>query len=92
MQEQEQEQVNEETKTVAVKLKYNVVSVEKTSAPDGMAGDNWHLYIIGQGSSKIEGKKPGTLKSVTEHAETVAEDLNARTSRSGSTYAPRKKV
>lgn len=85
-------QENEAPKTETVKLKYQVVTVEKTSAPDGMPGDNWHRYVIGQGTSKIEGKKPGTLKAVTEHAETVADDLNSRTSRSGSTYAPRKKV
>ena len=57
-----------------------------------MPGDNWHRYIIGQGGSKIEGIKPGTLKAVTLHAETVAEDLNARAGKGGSTYAPRKKA
>lgn len=72
--------------------KYHVVSVEKTTAPEGLPGDNWHRYIIGQGSSRIEGKKPGSLKAVTEHAETVVEDLNSRKGRGGSTYAPRKKV
>ena len=72
--------------------KYHVVSVEKTTAPEGLPGDNWHLYVIGQGSSRIEGKKPGTLKAVTQHAETVVEDLNSRKGRGGSTYAPRKKV
>jgi len=72
--------------------KYHVVSVEKTTPPEGLPGDNWHSYVIGQGSSRIEGKKPGTLKAVTEHAETVVEDLNARKGRGGSTYAPRKKV
>lgn len=90
---QENETNNDETpKTVTVKVKYHVVSVEKTSPPEGVPGDNWHRYVIGQGTSKIEGKKPGSLQAVTEHAETVAEDLNSRTSRSGSTYAPRKKV
>ena len=74
------------------KLKFHVVSVEKTAPPEGLPGDNWHLYVIGQGTSRIEGKKPGTLQTVTEHAETVAEDLNLRMDRGGSTYAPRKKV
>ena len=73
------------------KIKFRVITVEKTAAPEGMPGDNWHLYVIGQDSSRIEGKKPGSLKAVTLHAETVAEDLNARTGRGGSTYAPRKK-
>ena len=71
--------------------KYSVVTVEKTPAPEGLPGDNWYEYVIGYGRSKIVGKKPGTLKAVTEHAETVAEDLNSRASRGGSTYAPRQK-
>jgi hypothetical protein len=73
------------------RLKYNVVSVEKTTAPEGMTGDNWHLYVVGHDNARIEGKKPGTLKSVTAHAEAFAEDLNSRTGKGGSTYAPRKK-
>lgn len=71
--------------------KFHVVSVEKTTAPEGLPGDNWHRYVIGQGSSKIEGIKPGTLKAVTQHAEEVVEDLNSRKGRGTSTYAPRKK-
>lgn len=74
------------------RLKFHVVTVEKTTPPEGMPGDNWHRYVIGQGTSQIEGKKPGTLQTVTQHAETVAEDLNLRMDRGGSTYAPRKKI
>lgn len=74
------------------KTKYQVISVKKTTAPAGMPGDNWHRYIIGHGMSKIEGIKPGTLQAVTQHAETVVEDLNSRAGKRGSTYAPRKKV
>ncbi|WP_126454467.1 hypothetical protein [Sulfuriflexus mobilis] len=74
------------------RLKYRVISVEKTTAPEGMTGDNWHLYVVGQGTARIEGKKPGTMKTVTAHAEAFAEDLNSRTGKGGSTYAPRKKA
>jgi len=78
--------------TLKVTNTYRVVNVEKTEAPDGMEGDNWHLYVIGRGNSKIEGKKPGTLNQVTEHAETVAEDLNSRAgAKSGSIYVSRQK-
>ncbi len=84
-------QENETTK-LSISTKYRVVTVEKMAAPEGMPGDNWHRYVIGQGSSSIEGKKPGTLKAVTLHAETVAEDLNSRTGKGGSTYAPRKRT
>jgi hypothetical protein len=70
--------------------RYRVISVEKTDPPEGMPGKNWHRYVIEQGTSRIEGFRPGTLKSVTEHAETCAEDLNNRGVRGYSAYAPRK--
>lgn len=73
-------------------VEYHVVTVEKTAPPDGLPGNNWHRYVIGQGSSKIEGKKPGTLKAVTQHAEAIVDDLNSRKGRGHSTYAPRKSV
>lgn len=76
-----------------IKLKYCVITVEKTMPPEGLDGDNWHRYVIGEGSARIEGKKPGSLKAVTEHARLVAEDLNARTGgKGGSTYATRKRT
>ena len=71
--------------------KYKVVTIEKIKQPEGLPGDNWYEYVIGSGGSKIVGKKPGTLKSVTAHAEAVADDLNERNQRGGSTYAPRQK-
>lgn len=71
---------------------YRVVSVEKTDPPEGMPDGSWYRYVIGQGRSKIEGFKPGSLKAVTLHAETVAEDLNARSARGGkSVYAVHKR-
>ena len=79
------------TEETIAPLRYNVMTVEKTTAPDGMLGDNWHRYVIGEGRSKIEGKKTGTLKDVTAHAKSVAEILNARNAGGGSTYAARKK-
>ena len=69
--------------------KYTVVTVDKTQTPDGMTGDSWYEYVIGYGGSRVIGKKPGTLKAVTAHAEAIAEDLNSRAKRGGSTYAPR---
>ena len=69
--------------------KYHVISVNKTSPPEGMPGDNWYHYVIGYGDKQIDGSKPGTLKNVTQHAEDVARDLNERSLTSRSTYAPR---
>ena len=75
-----------------VKAKYSVITVEKTETPEGLTGDNWYRYVIGEGGSKIEGKKPGSLKAVTEHAHAAAEELNSRSIKGRSTYAPTKRV
>jgi hypothetical protein len=65
---------------------FHVETVEKTMPPEGAPDDNWHRYVIGKGSSRIEGKKLGSLYDVTRHAETVAEDLNSRKARGGTMY------
>ena len=70
----EHDPINDEV----VKRKFNVMSIEKISTPDGMVGDNWYQYVVGQGSSEIKGLTMGTLKQVTEHANKVADDLNDR--------------
>lgn len=80
-----------ETENTVKVNKYKVESVEKTEAPEGMPEGNWHRYVIGQGSSRIEGLKTGTLKAVTQHAQTVAEDLNSRAGKGNSAYAARKR-
>ena len=69
--------------------KYQVLSINEIDTPEGMPGDNWYGYVISYGKSKIEGKKPGTLKDVTQHAEAVASDLNLRSQSKKSVYAPR---
>ena len=61
-----------------IKLKFNVMDIEKISTPDGMAGDNWYQYVVGEGTSEIKGLTMGTLNQVTEHANKVADDLNER--------------
>lgn len=73
-------EVSEQTpvKNEVVKLKFNVMNIGKISTPDGMVGDNWYQYVVGQGSSEIKGLTMGTLKQVTEHANKVADDLNER--------------
>jgi len=72
--------------------RYRVMTVEKTSPPKGMTG-SWHHYVIGEGNSRIDGKRPGTLQAVTQHAETVAENLNSRVGKgSYPTYVSRKKA
>lgn len=70
--------------------KYRVISVEKTSPPEGMPDGSWYRYVIGQGTSRIEGTRLGTLKAVTRHAEEFAENLDTRTSTGYSAYVSRK--
>jgi hypothetical protein len=69
--------------------KYQVISIDKIDTPKGMPEGDWFCYVIGHGKSRIDGKKPGTLKNVTQHAEAVAEDLNLRSQSKKSVYAPR---
>ena len=69
-----------------INSKYHVIKVEKTTAPEGMLGENWYLYVIQKGNlsnSIMECKKTGTLKSVTEHAKEVAETINSRNVKGG---------
>lgn len=69
-----------------VEPKFKVISIDKTEAPSGMSGDNWFRYVIGQGTSKIEGLTMGSKKNVTEHAEAIAFDLNGRSKGGGAAH------
>lgn len=77
----------QEAQTLVVK--YEVISIDKIDAPEGMPEGEWYCYVIGYGRSRIDGKKPGTLKDVTQHAAAIAEDLNLRSQSKKSVYAPR---
>ncbi len=70
--------------------KYRLMSVEKIDPPEGMPNGSWYRYVIGQGTSRIEGKRLGTLKSVTRHAEEYAENLDTRATIGYSAYVSRK--
>lgn len=78
---------NEQVNVLKQKKPYKVIEIEKIEAPEGMVGDNWYRYVIDYGQSQIEGKKPGTLKLVKQHAESVADDLNTRNFTLGNTGA-----
>jgi hypothetical protein len=58
--------------------KYEVIEIEKTTAPEGLLGDDWYRYVIRKGKSVMDCKKAGSLKAITEHAEHVAELINSR--------------
>jgi hypothetical protein len=70
----------------SIHSKYHVIKIEKTTAPAGMLGENWYLYVIQKGSminSIMECKKTGTLNSVTAHANDQVETLNFRNVKGG---------
>lgn len=70
---------------------YNVTSIEKTVPPEGADGQNWYRYVIECDGSVVTGCRQGTLKQVTEHANSFAEEINARTQGRGmSPWAPRR--
>ena len=69
-----------------VNSKYHVIKVEKTTAPEGILGKNWYLYVIQKGNltnTIMECKKTGTIESVTKHAKELAETLNFRNVKGG---------
>jgi hypothetical protein len=83
--------MNQELEYTLTNDTYLVMSVEESEPPQGVTSGIWYRYVIGRGNSKIEGMKSGTLATVRQHAQTVADDLNARATRGGSFYAPRQR-
>ncbi len=72
--------------------KFNITKIEKTEPPEGMQKGDWYRYVIGKGSSEIQGKRPGTLQSVTEYAKEYASNLNQRAAQGYSAYAATKQT
>jgi len=70
--------------------KFTVTSIEPTEPPLGMTEGEWYEYVIGRGASAINGKRSGTLSSVTEYVEEFADNLNRRAASGYSAYAARK--
>lgn len=66
---------------------FKITKIEKIDPPEGMPDGDWYHYVIGRGTSEIQGKRPGTLESVTEHAEEFIENLNRRALLGYSAYA-----
>ena len=67
-----------DTDEIDIEPVYSVVSVKKTQPPNEMAEGDWYRYEITGKNSTIVGSMQGTLQQVSEHAENVAQDLNAR--------------
>ena len=57
---------------------YEIESVSPAEPPQGMEGNNWHCYIIVQGTNKIRGFRQGNRKAVTAAVEEIVLQLNER--------------
>ena len=57
---------------------YRVVSVQRSTAPSGSTGSDWHMYRIAQGKNVIRGYRRGDVASVTADAEKIVSGLNER--------------
>jgi hypothetical protein len=84
--------MSDESKNDFFDRKFNITLIEKTDPPEGMQEGEWYRYVIGKGSSEIQGKRPGTLESVTEHVNEYIANLNQRASLGYSAYAATSKT
>lgn len=73
----------------AMPRQFRVARVERTDAPDGVAGQEWYRYVLDNGRAPISGQRRGTHKEVTAYATQCAELLNVRGLNAQSIWAPR---
>lgn len=64
--------------TVAPVHPYEIVSVSRSDPPAGMEGDDWHRYVIAQGSNTIEGYRQGKPRAVKQAVEEIVAQVNER--------------
>ena len=62
----------------SIEEKYGIVSVEPVKPPRGMAGTDWHCYVIEQGKNNIRGFRQGSIDTVTRAVEEIVDRLNER--------------
>ena len=76
---------------VDLNKEYSLLNVEKIESPEEDGKGRWYRYEIGRDSVSIVGSRRGTLEQVKTHAQTVVEDLNARSgSKKGSVWSAKK--
>jgi len=59
---------------------FELVSVQKSSAPDGGEGGNWFSYRIAQGTNMITGYRQGNLTAIKAALQETVVALNERRS------------
>ena len=55
-----------------------VVSVERTTGPDGAAGDDWYRYVISSPGAPITGYRRGKKRDVLIYLNECTDQLNER--------------
>jgi hypothetical protein len=60
------------------RLEYTLISITRITPPFDITDETWFQYIIGRADNCIKGMSQGSLEEVTEHAEDIVYDLNAR--------------
>jgi len=76
---------------VDLSKEYVLLNLEKMESPEDGEKGRWYRYEIGRDKVSIVGSRRGTLEQVKIHAQTVVEDLNARSgSRKGSVWSAKK--
>lgn len=74
---------------MAILHPFRVVGIERGKAPKvGQQGD-WYQYEIANSNTSVTGRRCGTRENVRRHAETLAENMNARARSGHSIWAPR---
>ncbi|HEU4618348.1 MAG TPA: hypothetical protein VFV10_09920 [Gammaproteobacteria bacterium] len=59
---------------------FELVSIEKATAPSGSEGSDWFSYRIAQGSNTITGYRQGSLGAIKESLKEIVAGLNERRS------------
>ena len=67
-----------ETVTTLPERRYQVMTVEKTSSPDGSSDSDWYRYVIEVPGSTLTGTRCGTRQEVTRFASDYVENLSSR--------------
>ena len=57
---------------------YHLVAIQRSSAPEGGAGRDWHVYRIAQGKNMICGYRRGDTATVSADVERIVAGLNER--------------
>ena len=65
---------------------YRMISIDRTAAPRGAAGDNWLVYQIAHGTNVVTGYRRGSHQDVAAEVERIVNAFNARLLPKGRRY------